>query len=265
MAGGRIPATGEIVSNPGTLWSEEERARWLTDRDNSLNSGSLKLRLDYKLQSSGTGRFGTLAEGDLAFQVLPSRSPLLGLSDEDYSKSATSLGVEIAAIKAVAEVETNGKAFDESSRPRILFERHYFHRLTFGKYSASHPDISNSLAGGYGLFAVQYDKLERAFKLDPDAALRSASWGRFQIMGTTSALLDLPPSESSRARWHARNPNTLRHLLTSSEMTKRCLPPCAKKTGQLLQAPTTDLATRRITMTIKWRPRTTVTIRRNPQ
>jgi hypothetical protein len=174
MAGGRIPATGEIVSNPGTLWSEEERARRLRDRDNSLNSGSLKLRLNYELQRAGTGRIGTLPIGDIAFQVLPGRSPSLGLSDDDYNKSATSLGVEIAAIKAVAEVETNGKAFDESGRPRILFERHYFHNLTSGKYSASHPDISNSVAGGYGLFAAQYGKLERAFKLNPDAALRSA-------------------------------------------------------------------------------------------
>ncbi|MDD4881534.1 MAG: N-acetylmuramidase domain-containing protein [Gallionellaceae bacterium] len=64
-----------------------------------------------------------------------------------------------------------------------MYERHYFHRLTNGKYSKKHPDISNSLSGGYGKFSAQYGKLERAFNLDPEAALKSASWGRFQIMG----------------------------------------------------------------------------------
>jgi hypothetical protein len=123
------------------------------------------------------------ADSDVGFLFSQCRSPVTGLSDADYSSAATSLGVEIAAIKAVAEVETSGKAFDESGRPRILFERHYFHRLTSGKYSAKHPDISNATAGGYGKFSAQYGKLKQAFKLDPDAALSSASWGRFQIMG----------------------------------------------------------------------------------
>lgn len=123
------------------------------------------------------------SEPDLLFLFTQCRNPSTGLNDADYQEAATSLGVEIAVIKAIAEVETNGKPFEESGRPRILFERHYFHRLTNGKYSEKYPDISNVMAGGYGKFSAQYDKLERAFKLDPDAALRSASWGRFQIMG----------------------------------------------------------------------------------
>jgi hypothetical protein len=109
--------------------------------------------------------------------------PETGLSEANYNIAAKLLGVEIAAIKAVAEVESSGAAFDEYGRPRILFERHYFHRLTAGKYDAKNPNISNKKNGGYGKFSAQYKKLERAFDLSPDAALRSASWGRFQIMG----------------------------------------------------------------------------------
>jgi len=56
--------------------------------------------------------------------------------------------------------------------------------LTGGKYDQTHPDISNGAPGGYGKFSAQYPKLERAYALDRDAALRSASWGRFQIMGS---------------------------------------------------------------------------------
>lgn len=115
------------------------------------------------------------------FNLCP--APALGLNDGDYADAASVLGVEVAAIRAIAQVEASGKAFDESDRPRILFERHYFHRLTGGKYSEEHSEISNKSSGGYGKYSSQYSKLERAYKLDPDAALRSASWGRFQIMG----------------------------------------------------------------------------------
>jgi hypothetical protein len=66
-----------------------------------------------------------------------------------------------------------------------LFERHYFHRLTNGRYDAQHAAISNATAGGYGKFTEQYAKLAEAYSLDRDAALKSASWGRFQIMGSS--------------------------------------------------------------------------------
>lgn len=120
---------------------------------------------------------------DVSFLFRMCLNPTRGISDQDYADAATRLGVEIAAIKSVAEVETSGAAFDDDGRPRILFERHYFHRLTHGRYDKLHPDISNSLGGGYGKFSAQYGKLEKAYQLDATAALESASWGRFQIMG----------------------------------------------------------------------------------
>lgn len=111
-------------------------------------------------------------------------NPLVGLTDDDYAAAAKTLGVDVATIQAVAEVETSGNAFDTLGRPRILFERHYFHRLTGGRYDKRHAGISAKSAGGYGKFSAQYGKLEEAFALDADAALSSASWGRFQIMGS---------------------------------------------------------------------------------
>jgi hypothetical protein len=122
-------------------------------------------------------------EPDLSYLFRMCLNPRQGLDQQSYESAATLLDVEVAAIQAVAEVETSGKAFDEQGRPRILYERHYFHRLTHGRYDHLHPDISNALRGGYGKFSAQYGKLEKAFALDPVAALQSASWGRFQIMG----------------------------------------------------------------------------------
>ena len=106
------------------------------------------------------------------------------LSEEDYVDAARALNCETAAIKAVVETEVKIRgAFDSEGRPTILFERHFFSRLSGGRFDKSDPEISNPTPGGYGRFSEQYPKLEQAMKLDRDAALRSASWGAFQIMG----------------------------------------------------------------------------------
>jgi hypothetical protein len=110
------------------------------------------------------------------------------IDENDYVIAANELGCEIAAIKAVAITETGsvGSYFIKEGDdvvPSILFERHYFHALTGGAHDASHPDISNPSRGGYGRFSAQYKKLVKAYHLDSSAALKSASWGKFQIMG----------------------------------------------------------------------------------
>ncbi len=104
------------------------------------------------------------------------------LSEGAISAAARGLGCDEAAVRAVIDVESGG-GFDASGRPKILFERHCFHRLTGGRFDAGYPDISASNWGGYGRSSAQYDRLDRAAALDRDAALRSASWGMFQIMG----------------------------------------------------------------------------------
>lgn len=100
--------------------------------------------------------------------------------------AAATLGCEVAAIRAVAQVETKSGAWDHEGRPAILFERHYFRRLTAGAYNGTHPDISGP-QGAYGGFREQYPKLRRAALLNEAAALKSASWGTFQIMGANHA------------------------------------------------------------------------------
>lgn len=110
-------------------------------------------------------------------------APEISISDTAWKNAAEDLDVQIELIKAVAQVESVRSAFDEDGHPTILFERHYFHDLTQGKYDKTHPNISAAEAGGYGKFREQYTKLHEAYLLDPSAALESASWGKFQIMG----------------------------------------------------------------------------------
>ncbi|MGL5005253.1 MAG: N-acetylmuramidase family protein [Casimicrobium sp.] len=122
-------------------------------------------------------------EPDVSFLFYSCFAPKPGLKEQDYVDAAKTLNVDVPSVKAVAEVETQGKAFDDYNRPRILFERHYFHRLTAGAFAAKHPVISQKTDGGYGKFSAQYGKLQEAYGLNQNAALMSASWGRFQIMG----------------------------------------------------------------------------------
>jgi hypothetical protein len=109
--------------------------------------------------------------------------PKRKLSNDDYCRAADRLNCVPAAIKAVASVESAGNGFDTQDRPKILFERHKFAKYTNGKYVVSHPHICNWKAGGYGPSSSQYGRFSEAFLLDPDAAMMSASWGKFQIMG----------------------------------------------------------------------------------
>lgn len=105
-----------------------------------------------------------------------------GITEEAYANAAEDLECDIAAIKAVAEIEARGAGFLPDGRPKILFERHKFRKFTRGRYDSEHPDISGP-AGNYQGGTAEYDRLARAMDLDPDVALMSASWGKFQIMG----------------------------------------------------------------------------------
>lgn len=104
-----------------------------------------------------------------------------------FPSAAWMLATDIAAIKAVAEVESGpyGAFLDGGSEPTILFEPHYFHQFTGGKYDKTHPKLSYPKwkPGQYGKMSEQHDKLAAAAKLDREAALKSCSWGAYQIMG----------------------------------------------------------------------------------
>lgn len=105
-----------------------------------------------------------------------------------WQKLAKQLGTEVASLRAVAEVESRGEGFlpDPSTLPKILFEGHVFHRLTQGRFDVDHPGISYTKwdrAKYSGSLQGEWERLDTASALDRSAALESASWGAFQIMG----------------------------------------------------------------------------------
>ncbi|WP_395648060.1 N-acetylmuramidase family protein [Terricaulis sp.] len=112
----------------------------------------------------------------------------------DFEEVAARLNCEWEAVAAVAEVESGPMGgFAQDGRPIILFERHLFSRKTNRQYDQSHPTVSNSSPGGYPRTQNErWAQLAEAYALDPEAALQSASYGRFQVLGQNYPNLSMP-------------------------------------------------------------------------
>jgi len=114
------------------------------------------------------------------------------LTEQDYLNAATALKAPLAAVKAVATVESAGSGFFDGGRVKVQYEPHVmFQRLQtrFGlaravKEMEAYPDLVSRKPGSYQSLDAEDKDMDRAAKLiDRDCALESASWGAFQIMG----------------------------------------------------------------------------------
>ena len=106
------------------------------------------------------------------------------LTADDKAAAAQKLGVSVKHIDMLLKVESNGRSFDDKGRPVILFEPHIFHRRTKGKWSPTDYSYKDWGAKPYPKsFDARWRQMAAAAELDPVAALESASWGLFQVMG----------------------------------------------------------------------------------
>jgi len=113
------------------------------------------------------------------------------LAEQDLIDLAKELKVEVAAVKAVYEVESSGRGFLTSGKPKILFEGHIFwkrlkkHGLNPSELKAGNEDVlySKWTTKFYKGGEREYERLNKAKKIHKAAAMESASWGIFQIMG----------------------------------------------------------------------------------
>ncbi len=142
------------------------------------------------------------------YRLPPVSPPPRGLLRQDYIDSAKELGCSVASVKAVAEVESLGDGFLIDGRPKILFEAHKFSEYTGRQYDSSHPNISSLkwnrrlYRGGVG----EYARLQQALALDHVAALKAASWGKFQILGANHKLCGFKTVEAFvEAHFHSEN------------------------------------------------------------
>ncbi|MBT2620556.1 N-acetylmuramidase family protein [Chryseobacterium sp. ISL-6] len=140
----------------------------------------------------------------LAKNSAPINSTDKFLKESDLINFANQYGLELAAVKAVNEIESSGKGFLINNKPKILFEGHIFWNELRKRgidpnsyYNSSSKDVLYPkwtkiyYQGG----VKEYDRLNEAIGLGNDAkfkeaALSSASWGSFQIMGFHAKNLD---------------------------------------------------------------------------
>jgi hypothetical protein len=114
------------------------------------------------------------------------------------NEMAKSLGVEPAALLAIAEVESGGRPFamvQGRREPLIRFEGHYFdQRLTGEKRRrARAAGLASPVAGAVANPPAQAERwalLQRAADIDHAAAHESVSWGLGQVMGAHWKWLD---------------------------------------------------------------------------
>ncbi|UFS64407.1 N-acetylmuramidase domain-containing protein [Paracoccus denitrificans] len=109
------------------------------------------------------------------------------LTDIDVPRVGRLIGVGEDEIRAVIEVETSGGGFDSQGRPKMLFEPHRFY-LELGpgqkRTAAEASGLAYQKWGTKPYPKDSYPRLALAIKIDANAALRSASWGLGQILGS---------------------------------------------------------------------------------
>jgi hypothetical protein len=114
-----------------------------------------------------------------------------GVSKAKFAEGAKKIGCEVRAIKAVYKVESKGSGFLPTGHPIILFEPHIFWKelrklgITPVVSDICYPKWKTK---PYGKVSAQPERLEKAAKINREAALKSASWGLFQILGNNFKL-----------------------------------------------------------------------------
>ncbi|CAM3520834.1 hypothetical protein VA7868_00876 [Vibrio aerogenes CECT 7868] len=191
-------ALNQIAEKIGLTTPLAEDGRILTDNHDSPTCNAIGLMQqtlcqfqhpDMRIDCNGkTHKTLDLAlEPEVSFEEMftAGGSPQQGLTEDDFHAASEVLRCETAAIQAVSEVESAGSGFFSNKLPIILFEAHKFSGFTHHRFDDTHPHISSRkwdrslYLGG----EKEYDRLKQAMALDSTAALKSASYGRYQLMG----------------------------------------------------------------------------------
>lgn len=186
-----------------------DRSQAVRDLQRKLNDNGAKLVADGAYGDATEAavrayqvKVGLVSDGIAGAKTLASLQGLdTGklLKHSDLVRAAQRLGVPVAAVYALNEVESRGLGFLDNGKPVILYERHVmFDRLQLVRSPADDlvqlhqraeqlakqaPNLVNPKAGGYIGGSAEHQRLAQARQIDEQAALESCSWGGFQVMG----------------------------------------------------------------------------------
>lgn len=98
------------------------------------------------------------------------------MSDQALAQQA---GIPLRILLAIRAVESGGSA------SAVRFEPHVFHRLTGDRFRTQVPHTPAPGRGSVSLTPSETNRaaFERAFRLAPAEAVRSTSWGLYQVLG----------------------------------------------------------------------------------
>ena len=124
----------------------------------------------------------------LAQQLTVQPDTIIPLTEDDFREVAERIGVEVAAIKAIVDIEAgpSHEGFSAPGKPLINFDLTMFRRfatrrgVNLSKYSQSHSVVFNSHRGSQ---IKANTRLDAARSIDSDAAVEGTFWGMFQIGG----------------------------------------------------------------------------------
>lgn len=126
-----------------------------------------------------------------AVEPAPSAEVSKVLMPADFERAAARLGCDVAAIRAVWQVESAGDGFGDDGRATTLYEGHKFSEFTNGRFDKTYGGVSwpkwdrTKYPKGTAeqRHRANWDRILFAARLDRDAAYRAASYGGPQIMG----------------------------------------------------------------------------------
>lgn len=155
------------------------------------------------------------------------------LTEDDYRDVARELGVEVAAIKAVVEIEAGQqhRGFFAPDMPLINFDLTMFRQaarrngVNLSRYSSSHKEVfSRPNTRKYGSQqAAQQARLSQAKEIDYKTAVEGTFWGMFQIGGFNWKLCkceSITDFEQKMARSERDQLELFAHFIQSTGLVK---------------------------------------------
>lgn len=115
---------------------------------------------------------------------MPSKYPSTAI----WHEVATQLGCEIAAIKAVFEVEAAGKFYETNGKLPRRFEPHHFPKRYWGQIGFNPGSTTPWRASLKLSTSKRRQMFDIAERIDAEAAYDAASWGAPQTMGFNAHL-----------------------------------------------------------------------------
>lgn len=182
----RIGATGNAVK---TLQTRLQNAGFVVFIDGEFGPVTEQAIIDFQLSKN------IIADGIVGIKTnsaLERLNTQRFLSHSDMTHAAKTLGVPVAAIYAVNEIESRGTGFNADDTIVLLYERHIMHKQMIAHgieesdvelASSNWPNLVNKKTGGYQGGTTENYRLKLATDIHTQAAPESCSYGLFQIMG----------------------------------------------------------------------------------